>query len=154
MSKSILCCLSFLYLELCCSNWCEIFMVCSFWYVCVVVKFYEHWMLDEWDIGLACSLVLFYLSNLSFSYRLLYVSKWLEIGTVDYCDDMLAIIIFVEFMVYFWYMFIKPPYYPNKLRIVLKEFIWWWTLCFWVFISHVWHVGKVSFVQLYVCNIS
>jgi hypothetical protein len=37
---------------------------------------------------------------------------------------MQATIIFVEFIVHFWCMFIKPPYYPNKLRNVLKEFIW------------------------------
>jgi hypothetical protein len=51
------------------------------------------------------------------------MSKWLEICTVDYCDDMLATIIFVEFMVHFWYMFIKSPRHLNKLRNASKEFI-------------------------------
>jgi hypothetical protein len=50
---------------------------------------------------------------------------------------MYATVILAEFIVHFWYTFIKPPYYPNKLINVLKEFIWWWTLCFLVFISHV-----------------
>jgi hypothetical protein len=49
--------------------------------------------------------------------------KWLEICTVDYCDDILATIIFVEFTVHFWYMFIKSPRHLNKLRNALKEFI-------------------------------
>jgi preprotein translocase subunit YajC len=51
------------------------------------------------------------------------MSKWLEIFTLDYCDDILATIIFVEFMVHFWYMFIKSPRHQNKLRNALKEFI-------------------------------
>jgi hypothetical protein len=51
------------------------------------------------------------------------MSKWLEIGTVDYCDDILATIIFVEIMVHFCYMFIKSPRHQNKLRNAIKEFI-------------------------------
>jgi hypothetical protein len=51
------------------------------------------------------------------------MSKWLEFCTVYYCDDILATIIFVEFMVHFWYMFIKSPRHLNKLRNILKEFI-------------------------------
>jgi hypothetical protein len=51
------------------------------------------------------------------------MSKWLEICTIDYFDDMLATIIFVEFMVHFWYMFIKSPMPLNKLRNASKEFI-------------------------------
>jgi hypothetical protein len=51
------------------------------------------------------------------------MSKWLEICIVDYCDYILSTTIFVEFMVHFWYMFIKSPRYLNKLRNTLKEFI-------------------------------
>jgi hypothetical protein len=51
------------------------------------------------------------------------MSKWLEICTVDYCDDILATIIFIEFMVHFSYMFIKSPRQLNKLRNASKEFI-------------------------------
>jgi hypothetical protein len=51
------------------------------------------------------------------------MSKWLEVFTVDYCGDMLAIVIFVEFIVHLWYMFIKSPRHLNKLRNALKEFI-------------------------------
>jgi hypothetical protein len=49
--------------------------------------------------------------------------KWLKIYTVDYCDYILATIISVEFLVHFWYMFIKSPRHLNKLRNALKEFI-------------------------------
>jgi hypothetical protein len=49
--------------------------------------------------------------------------KLLEICTVDYCDDILGTIIFIEFMVHFWYMFIKSPRHLNKLRNASKEFI-------------------------------
>jgi hypothetical protein len=49
--------------------------------------------------------------------------KWPKICTLDYCDDMLATVIFIEFMVHFWYMFIKSPRHLNKLRNTSKEFI-------------------------------
>jgi hypothetical protein len=32
------------------------------------------------------------------------MSKWLKIFTVDYYGDIIATIIFVEFMMHFWYM--------------------------------------------------
>jgi hypothetical protein len=51
------------------------------------------------------------------------MSKWLEICTVDNCDDILATIMLVEFLVHFWYMCIKSPRHLNKLRNALKEFI-------------------------------
>jgi hypothetical protein len=51
------------------------------------------------------------------------MSKWFEISTVDYCNDILATVIFVKFMVHFWSMFIKSPRHLNKLRNTLKEFI-------------------------------
>jgi hypothetical protein len=51
------------------------------------------------------------------------MSKWLEICKVDYCDDMLATIILIEFMVHFSYMLIKSPRHLNKLRNAFKEFI-------------------------------
>jgi hypothetical protein len=51
------------------------------------------------------------------------MSKWLEIFTVDYCGDILCIVMFVEFMVHFWYMFTKLPRHLNKLINALKEFI-------------------------------
>jgi hypothetical protein len=49
--------------------------------------------------------------------------KWFEICTVDYGNDMIATVIFVEFMVHFWYMFIKSPRHLNKLRNASKEII-------------------------------
>jgi hypothetical protein len=48
------------------------------------------------------------------------MSKWLEIYTVDYYDDMVATIIFVEFIVQFCYRFIKSPRHLNKLRNASK----------------------------------
>jgi uncharacterized membrane protein len=48
------------------------------------------------------------------------MSKCNEIYIVVYWEHILATVIFVDFTVPFWYMFMKPPYYPNKLRNVLK----------------------------------
>jgi hypothetical protein len=51
------------------------------------------------------------------------MSKWLEICTVDYWVYVRATVIFIDFIMDFWYMFIISPYYLNKLRNALKEFI-------------------------------
>jgi hypothetical protein len=51
------------------------------------------------------------------------MSKWLEICTVDYWVYVRAIVIVIDFIMDFWYMFILSPCYFNKLRNALKEFI-------------------------------
>ena len=51
------------------------------------------------------------------------MSKWFEFCTVDYWVYIRATVIFIDFIMDFWYMFIISPYYLNKLRNALKEFI-------------------------------
>jgi len=65
-----------------------------------------------------------------------------------------ATVIFVDFIMHFCYMFFNSTYYSDKLRNVLKEFIWWWTLCFLVFIWYMEHVGGNGFAQVHVWNMS
>jgi hypothetical protein len=112
------------------------------------------WMLE---IGL-CEV--FYLNafiiidSLLFLHRMFYLCKCYENFTAAYWGHFWATVIFVGFIEHFLCRFIITPYYLNKLRNVLNKFIWWWTLCLLGFFWYVRWVSKVSFVQLYVCNIS
>jgi hypothetical protein len=51
------------------------------------------------------------------------MSKWLKIYTVDYWVYIRATVIFIDFIMDFWYMFIISPCYLNKLRNALKEIV-------------------------------
>jgi hypothetical protein len=49
------------------------------------------------------------------------MSKWLESWTLDFWEHMSATVSLVEFIVQFWYVFIIPPNYLNKLRKCIKR---------------------------------
>jgi len=75
--------------------------------------------------------------------------KWYGIFTVVYWEHLEATVIFWEFIVHIWYMFVISPNYLIKLIKAFKWIDWAWPLCFLECIWYCWTVGIIQFLNAY-----